>query len=49
MTASLLLGHVEIAELLIQNGADVNVVEPSGHYALTLAAIKGKKYAQRKS
>lgn len=36
------LGHDEIAEILIQNGADVNAVGPRNLTALNLAADKGK-------
>lgn len=37
-----LLGFDKIAELLIQNGAKVNVVGQSGGTALMKAAAKGK-------
>lgn len=35
-------GHNKIAELLIQNGANVNIVGKSNNTALTWAAYKGK-------
>lgn len=36
-------GHEKVAELLIQNGADPNVVGKFGRAALVRAAEKGKK------
>lgn len=38
------VGHDNIAELLIQNGANANAVGPLGYTALILAAQKGTIY-----
>lgn len=39
-----LLGFDKVAELLIQNGADVSIVGQDGTTALTLASRKGKTH-----
>lgn len=36
------LGHEKIVKMLIENGADTNVVSSKHETALTLAAVKGK-------
>lgn len=45
MTASLFAGFETFAELLIEKGANVNVVGPLGFTPLILAAEKSKKLA----